>query len=130
MPGRYTSFFLLLAAAILIISAPAGVTAAGKEGEVYCPPMSNGAVLIRIRTSAGGKSPAQRAAVISRRLERLFNAGLKKSDIEVGRRGGQVVVLAKKELIATADAAHARINRTTPQALAAGWADNIKAYLE
>lgn len=106
------------------------VSFAGDIGEVYCHPMSNGAVLMRIRTSAGGLSPSQRAEQISRRLERLFNAGLKKADIRVGRQAGMVVVTAKGKLLATADQEHARLNGTTPEKLARSWADNIKNYLE
>jgi hypothetical protein len=82
-------------------------------------------VVFRIRTSAGGYSPFQRAQLVAGRLQPLMD-NLQLKDITTGRMNGQEVVMAKGQLIITADTAHAGLNQTTPTILADLWATNLK----
>ena len=100
------------------------VTSGGASvGEV----LAGDQVLFRIRTSAGGLSPYQRAQAVANRLNILMNNSLSPSDITTGLIGGQEVVLANDQVVITADDAHARINNTTPSALASTWASRLQA---
>lgn len=83
-------------------------------------------VVLRIRTSAGGLNPTQRAQVVADRLNMLMGDSLQPEDITTGIVNGQEVVLAGGEILVTADPAHARLNGTTPILLAEQWADNIR----
>lgn len=82
-------------------------------------------VALRIRQAAGGYSPEERAEKAARRLDRAIGQGATYQDITTGRRNAEWVVLAKDEMIVTADSAHARANNTTPQRLAEVWRTNI-----
>lgn len=83
-------------------------------------------VVFRIRTSAGGYTPFQRAQIVAGRLEELMGDALQPEDITTGRVGGQEVVLAEGKIVVTADEPHARMNRTTPMALANLWAQRLE----
>ncbi|MHB0913523.1 MAG: hypothetical protein ACYC2Y_08760 [Armatimonadota bacterium] len=87
--------------------------------------VANGDVIFRIRSSAGGLSPYQRAQTVAQRLDSLMAAGLSAEDITTGRRNGQDVVLANNQVVVTADRAHAAANNTTPLLLADTWATRL-----
>jgi len=101
-------------------TAPANVVG-GEGGEV----MVNGNVALRIRTSAGGLSAAERAVVVRDRLQDLLNSGIEPSDVHAGMIRGQAAVMAGDEIIVTVDSTHARLNSTTPAKLANEWAANV-----
>ena len=90
----------------------------------------DGQVVFRIRTSAGGYTPFQRAQIVADRLEVLMGDSLQPEDITTGRVNGQEVVLAEGEVVVTADQEHARINATTPTALAKFWAQRVENAVE
>ena len=83
-------------------------------------------VVFRIRTTAGGLSPFQRAQIVADRLEQLMGDTLEPEDITTGIVNGQEVVLADGEVIITADPAHAKLNGTTPTALSNLWAQRLE----
>lgn len=83
-------------------------------------------VVFRIRTSAGGYTPFERAQVIAARLEQLMGDSLQPEDITTGRVRGLEVVLARGEVVVTADPAHALISDTTPIELADLWAQRLE----
>ena len=93
-------------------------------GEVYV----GNDVVFRIRVSAGGYSPFQRAQFVAGRLQPLMD-GLQAKDITTGRINGQAVVMAKGQLIITADQTHANLNQTTTTMLADLWATGLKNVL-
>ena len=98
------------------------VTISGKQaGEV----LVGGQVAFRIRTSAGGFTPYQRAQTVAQRIQGLMGDSLQPEDITMGRINGQDVVMAKGQVIVTADRAHARLNGTTPAALASLWSSRL-----
>jgi hypothetical protein len=86
-------------------------------------------VVFRIRTSAGGRTPFQRAQTVAERLQQLMSDSLQASDITTGRVRGMDVVMAKGEIVVTADPAHARLNNTTPTGLAALWAQRLESAI-
>ena len=89
-----------------------------------------GTPIMRVRIGGGGFTPAQRAAQIQERVNRVLSHGpIQPADISVARRGGEAVVLVKDELLLTADAATARFNRTSPLLLAQTWAENMRRVL-
>lgn len=99
------------------------VTLGGRQaGEVVV----NGEVVFRIRTSAGGLTPYQRAQTVAQRLNQLMGNTLQPEDITTGRAGGMDVVLAQGEIIVTADPEHARINNTSTMQLADQWATRLE----
>lgn len=90
----------------------------------------DGQVVFRIRTSAGGYTPFQRAQIVADRLEVLMGDSLQPEDITTGRVNDQEVVLAEGEVVVTADQEHARINATTPTGLAKFWAQRVENAVE
>ncbi|MBI2841810.1 MAG: hypothetical protein HYX78_00250 [Armatimonadetes bacterium] len=114
---------------LLIIAAAYALTAASRAqqiggvsvGEVIV----NDQVPLRIRYSAGGLSPAERASTVARRLNQFEN--LQPSEITVGMVRGQWAVLARGDLLVTADPAHAIANDTTTYGLALSWRNQLRA---
>ncbi len=95
----------------------------GREvGEV----LVNGQVVLRVRTSAGGLTPFQRAAVIAGRIAACAGEGYRPDAILPDVINGSNAVSWRGELIATVDAAHAKLNNTTPYLLAKVWANNMR----
>ncbi len=98
-------------------------TIGGRQvGEV----LVDGEVVLRIRTSAGGRSPYQRAQTVADRLNQLMGDTIEAEDITTGIVNGQEVVLVDGQVLVTADANHARLNGTTPEMLAQSWANNLQ----
>lgn len=121
--------FLLCFALWMVVSPAEGavvarqaVVSGGQVGEV----VSGEDVIFRIRTSAGGLTPFQRAEVVAGRLDSMMAQELTPEDVTTGRRNNMDVVLAKGEVVVTADAAHARINNTDPATLANLWAQRLR----
>jgi hypothetical protein len=85
----------------------------------------NNDIPFRIRFSAGGLDPGERASVVARRLGAMQN--LKPEEITTGIVNGQYVVMARNELVITADANHAAANNTSPQQLALLWRNNLRS---
>ncbi|MEN6520883.1 MAG: hypothetical protein ABFD46_07010 [Armatimonadota bacterium] len=81
-------------------------------------------VPIRLRFSAGGLSPAERASLVAQRLSQMSN--LSPSEISSGRIGSYWGVIARGEMLITADNAHAMVNNTTPSGLASSWASQLR----
>ena len=100
------------------VTARQGMENGQPVGEV----LVNNQVVFRIRTSAGGKSSYERAQIAAQRLGEVMTEPLKSKDITTGVANGQEAVMAKGKLIVTADEAQARLNKTTPMALANVWA--------
>jgi len=86
-------------------------------------------VVLRIRGSAGGYTPLQRANIVASRLTESFRQGLTMSDIQVGRLHNQSVLMMGDNLLVTADWREARLSNTTPTGLAVSWQQNMLAAL-
>ena len=104
-----------------VVAARANMIAGQQVGELTV----DGQVAIRVREAAGGYSPQERAEIAARRLDQAIGQGATYEDISTGRVGAEWAVLAKGDLVITADAAHARMNGTTPANLAQVWRTNI-----
>jgi hypothetical protein len=90
----------------------------GQIGEV----LINGRAVLRIRVAAGGLSAARRAEIVAERLRGLVAQGLRAGEFSIATVGGEVAIVARGQVIVTADRNHARANNTTPRALAELWA--------
>lgn len=90
----------------------------------------NGQVVFRIRTSAGGLSPYERAQKVAERLNRLMSKPVQPENIRAAIVNGQAVVLMDSEVVITADEEHARLNNTTPMRLAESWAVQLSRAVQ
>jgi len=81
--------------------------------------------VLRIRVAAGGISAVERAAVVANRLRRFLEEGLKPEDLTVSRLGTDAAIMWRSRLLVTADANHARLNSTSPRALASQWRQSL-----
>lgn len=85
-------------------------------------------IVIRLRTSAGGLSPYQRAQDVAQRIQRVTATSMP-STIATRRVNGQDVVMADRTLLVTADSAEARANGMTTAGLANLWALRLSSAL-
>ena len=106
-------------------SARAGFVDGREVGEV----LIGRNVVLRVRTSAGGYTPYERAVKVSQRLDAALVGGVKPADIHTSPWETEAVVLAGNALLVTADAQHAYLNSTTPLRLADAWANNLAGAL-
>ena len=86
-------------------------------------------VVLRMRTSAGGYTPYERAVKVAQRLDSALAGGVTAADIHISPWYDEAVVLAGNALLVTADARHAYLNNTTPLGLADDWATNLARAL-
>ncbi len=97
-----------------------------KVGEV----LVNGQVATRLRTTYEDLPPLQRAERAALRLRNALTAGFKPADIRSAKlEDGRMVLAVKQQVICIADEAQARMLKTTPTALAKGWASWLKKAL-
>jgi len=125
---------IAVVATLALIGAGAGLLAATQatartrsygnreEGEVVV----NDAVVMRIRTAAGGYSASARAEQVAQRLNKAFAEGLTWRDFRVTNVSRETAIVdSRGQLIVTADRFHAQANGTTPFLLARGWDANL-----
>lgn len=87
-------------------------------------------VVLRIRYPAGGLSVQERADIVTQRINELLGSNpFSRSDVKVGVRNKEHVVLIGNNVIITADDATARFNKTTPEQLAEVWAANLRRVI-
>lgn len=89
----------------------------------------NGRAAIRFQASNGSLTPAQRAEITAQRLMQLVATGVDANTIYAKGDANQGRVYAGETMICIATAADAKVNRTTPLALATSWASNIRSLL-
>ncbi len=89
----------------------------GMVGEV----LVNHQVALRIRMAAGGFSASTRAQIVAMRLRNLLARGLTPRELMVIPVGREEAIMWHDQLVVTVDAKHARLNHTTPRALALEW---------
>lgn len=99
------------------VSSRSTTLAGSSIGEV----LVNDRPVLRIRVAAGGISASERAAIVAARLQHMLARSLKPEELAVTARRGETGIEWKGELVVTVDANHARLNNTTPNALARKW---------
>lgn len=100
-------------------------TIAGRQvGEV----LVGDQIVVRIRTSAGGFSPYQRAQEVAQRIQGVTATSMP-STIVMRRVNGQYAVVADGTLLVTAGPAEAQLNGMTTAGLANFWALRISSAL-
>lgn len=109
-----------------LLMALAGSAAAQQGGDIVV----GGVKILTIRAALGGMTIEQRVVIIRQRITNALSIGpVRPADITVRTVNGTPAVFARDILIITADAEHARLNATTPQALAEIWAENLRRGL-
>lgn len=90
-----------------------------------------GELILRIRFSAGGMTPQQRADAITGRLRTILqDPNIQPSDIVVKPiAGGEAAIYVKDHLLVTVDKAHANLHKTTPLKLGEIWAKHLREVL-
>jgi hypothetical protein len=125
MPPRFVSALLLLFTLSWLPSA--AVAASGNATDTSTLVFIGGIPILRIRTPLAGKGPQQRAQEVQLRLNHTLSVGpVMPTDFTVGQVQGDWVVLFKGQRFLTADAEAARLNHTTPEALANEWAARMR----
>ena len=87
-------------------------------------------VVLRIRFPAGGMTVQERTDAVTLRINELLGSKpFNPSDVKVGVRNKESVVLVGNNVIITADSATAKFNKMTPQQLAEMWAANLRRVI-
>ena len=123
--GRVSPFVTAAAADGSRASARSGSENGRDVGEV----LVDGRVVLRVRTSAGGYTPYERATTVAGRLREAMAAGMRPEEIHSARWGNEAVILGGNNLLFTVDSEHARFNHTTPLRLADDWGTNLAGAL-
>jgi len=88
----------------------------------------NGRTVFRFRGTKGG-DPYTRAQIVAGRMNADAMANLQPREVGVTRIDGYWVVVARGQMLITADAWTARINQTSPRRLAQQWAALVRRQL-
>lgn len=90
-----------------------------------------GELILRIRFSAGGMTPQQRADAITTRLRTILqDPNIQPSDVVVKPiAGGEAAIYVKEHLLVTVDKRHAELHKTTPLKLGEIWAKHLREVI-
>lgn len=114
---------VILATLVLLSSLILPTFAVGRPGEVILA----GEVVLRIHYPAGKFTVQQRVDIVTERLNQFLGSEAFDPEMfKVEKRGSEYTVVYGKDVIITADKATAKINKTTPEALANIWMKNLK----
>lgn len=104
--------------------------AATLNGQTVGEVLVNGQIVIRMRTSAGGMSPADRARIIADRIRAWVSGPYSPYDLAV-RRGayGAAELRAHGDLIVTVNPQEAEALGSSSMGLAQAWRDNVMMAL-
>jgi len=115
----------LVVAAMLLTAAAGSVCRSDEPGDVWL----GGYLLLRIRTAAAGYSVADRVNAIQARANSLLELGRSGAKFTVGKSGRDAIIYADGSLFITVTPADAKANGTTPERLAAIWAQRLRTIL-
>lgn len=103
-----------------------GYTGDYQQGKVTI----NDTVVLTVKTSAGGKSPLERAQIIAQQLnEALFERELRADKVTVALVKGQYIGRVGKKIIFTVDKKSAELEGVSQPVLALKWVKNIREGL-
>lgn len=90
-----------------------------------------GEMILRIRFSAGGMTPQQRADAITTRLRTILqDPDIQPEDVVVKPiAGGEAAIYIKENLLVTVDRRHADFHKTTPLKLGEIWANHLRKVI-
>ncbi len=90
-----------------------------------------GELILRIRFSAGGMTPKERADAITMRLRTILqDPDIQPSDVVVKPiAGGEAAIYVKDQMLITVDRRHADFHKTTPMKLGEIWAKHLREVL-
>jgi hypothetical protein len=84
---------------------------------------------LRLYTANGGLSPLQRADIVASRLQSQQGRGVSPSSYRAEATGSQWWVVSGSEKLVHATEEEARAHKSSPRALAASWAENLRRLL-
>lgn len=118
---------LIVTLALLFVAFPLCFAQQESVGEVTI----GGELILRIRFSAGGMSPQQRADAITVRLRTILeDPNIQPSDVVVKPiAGGEAAIYIKEHLLVTVDRRHAEFHKTTPLKLGEIWAKHLREVI-
>jgi len=89
--------------------------------------VAGGIVILRLRTTVGGMTPADRSAAIYERINTIISdRKVQPPDVKAVKKGLDWVVMAGPHLFVTATPDEAIANKATPMELAHIWASNLR----
>jgi hypothetical protein len=112
---------------LLLTTLPLCVAQQEPVGEVTV----GGELILRIRFSAGGMTPQQRADAITVRLRTILqDPNIQPADVVVKPiAGGEAAIYIKDQLLITVDKRHAELHKTTPLKLGEIWAKHLREVI-
>ncbi|MCS6830624.1 MAG: hypothetical protein RMM08_01460 [Armatimonadota bacterium] len=118
---------LIVTLVLLLATFPLCLAQQEPAGEVTI----GGELILRIRFSAGGMTPQQRADAITMRLRNILeDPNIQPSDITVKPvAGGEAAIYIKEHLLVTVDRRHADLHKTTPLQLGEIWAKHLREVI-
>ncbi len=118
---------LVVTLALLFAAFPLCLAQQETPGEVTV----GGELILRIRFSAGGMTPQQRADAITIRLRSILqDPNIQPSDVVVKPiQGGEAAIYVKDQLLVTVDKRHAEFHKTTPLKLGEIWAKHLREVI-
>ncbi len=101
------------------------------QGEPPAEVTVGGELILRIRFSAGGMTPQQRADAITMRLRTILqDPDIQPADVVVKPiAGGEAGIYVKDQLLITVDRRHAEFHKTTPLKLGEIWAKHLREVI-
>jgi hypothetical protein len=111
-------------------AAPLPAPATSAASAEAMPPeeiVAGGMVILRLRVTVAGMTPAQRATALYNRLNDIISdRTLKPQDYRTVKKGSDWLVMAGTQLFVTVTPEEAKINQATPLQLAQIWASNLR----
>lgn len=111
-------------------AAPAPAPSTSAAPVETAPPeeiVAGGMVILRLRVTIGGMTPAQRGIILYNRLNDIVSdRTLQPADYRAVRKGYDWLVMAGDHLFVTVTPEEARLNMATPLQLAQIWASNLR----
>jgi hypothetical protein len=113
---------------------PSGATvtsrATTEHGQAVGEVLVGQQVVLRVRMTSGGYTPAQRAAIVAARLAAGIQQGYNWRDVVVSQQQGDAALLMGTHLLITANAGEALLNHSSPMELAYEWQGSTQLALQ
>lgn len=131
-------WIVVLMVALLAVSIAAGAWAAQQKAAVQEQPavdqpaeiVAGGIVILRLRVTVAGMTPAQRGGILYERLNQIISdRSIQPADVKAVKKGNDWLVMAGPRLFVTVTEGEAKANKTQPMKLAEVWASNLRIAL-
>jgi len=107
--------------------APAAETASTAPASPPAEIVAGGIVILRLRTTVAGMTPADREAALYERINTIISdRNVQPANVKAIKQGYDWLVMAGPHLFVTVTAGEAMANKATPMELAQIWASNLR----